>query len=66
MEKHQHWIADDNMKEKCPTFNLIVDRIRRYFGIVIDKTRFNWYKNQEEWKPYHHDAYALNSKSAKT
>ena len=26
----------------------------------VKATRFNWYKNKSEWKPYHHDAAAVD------
>jgi len=56
-----HYIADDklNWKEKCPTFNMVIDRIREYFNMDVKATRFNWYKDLSEWKPYHHDAAAV-------
>jgi hypothetical protein len=61
-------IADDKKgwKKKCPTFNMIVDRIRDYFNIDIKATRFNWYKDSLHWKPYHHDAAAVKPDKAKT
>jgi hypothetical protein len=27
-------------------------------------TRFNWYRDNYEWKPYHHDAAAIDKKKA--
>ena len=56
-----HYIADDklNWKEKCPTFTMVIDKIREYFNMDIKATRFNWYKDLSEWKPYHHDAAAV-------
>ena len=32
----------------------------------IKATRFNWYRNSKEWKPFHHDAAAVDPKKAKT
>lgn len=63
-----HWIADDHMKWKsqCPTFTTIIDRIKQYFRMDVKATRLNWYRNSEEWKPYHHDAAAIDEKKAKT
>ena len=62
-----HLIADDNIhwKEKVPTFGIILDRIRDYFGIDIKSTRLNWYKDSSDWKPYHHDAAAIKEHIAK-
>jgi hypothetical protein len=28
--------------------------------------RFNWYRDLKEWKPYHHDAAAVDPRKAKT
>jgi len=63
-----HWIADDHMKWKadCPTFKLIIERIAAYFRMDIKATRLNWYRDSSEWKPYHHDAAAIDEKKAKT
>lgn len=63
-----HWIADDSTgwKKQCPTFTAVVDRIRKYFDMDIKATRFNWYKDTSEWKPYHHDAAAVKPDKAKT
>eukprot|EP00096_Caligus_rogercresseyi_P004466 TRINITY_DN1873_c1_g1_i1.p1 TRINITY_DN1873_c1_g1~~TRINITY_DN1873_c1_g1_i1.p1 ORF type:complete len:363 (+),score=88.25 TRINITY_DN1873_c1_g1_i1:114-1202(+) len=62
-----HLIADDNQpwKEKCPTFSLVIDRIANYFQMDVKATRFNWYRDASEWKPYHHDAAAIKPKIAK-
>ena len=56
-----HLIADDhlNWKEKVPTFQYIVECIERYFVMNIKSTRFNYYKDSSDWKPYHHDAAAV-------
>jgi hypothetical protein len=63
-----HWIADDSTgwKKQCPTFTAVVDRLRKYFNMDIKATRFNWYKDTSEWKPYHHDAAAVKPDKAKT
>ena len=63
-----HVIADDkrNWKEKCPTFSYVVDRMRDYFDMDIKATRFNWYRNTSEWKPFHHDAAAVKPDKART
>ncbi len=62
-----HMIADDhlNWKSKCPTFNMIIETISKYFKMDIKATRFNWYRDGKEWKPYHHDAAAIDPKKAK-
>ena len=62
-----HLIADDHLywKEKCPTFGLVLDRISKYFKMDIKSTRFNYYKDTSQWKPFHHDAAAINPQKAK-
>lgn len=63
-----HYIADDKKgwKEKCPTFQLVIDRITDYFGMHVQATRFNWFRTTEEWKPFHHDAAAVKPEKART
>ena len=63
-----HLIADDKIgwKKHCPTFNRIIGDIRDYFRMDIKATRFNWYRSTEEWKPYHHDAAAIDPKKSET
>ena len=63
-----HLIADDglNWKNDCPIFTSIIDKIKNYFQMDIKATRFNWYQDQTEWKPYHHDAAAIKPEKAKT
>lgn len=63
-----HLIADDHLgwKSKCPTFKMVIDRIKNFFDMDIKATRFNWYKNTEQWKPYHHDAAAVKKDKMNT
>lgn len=65
--ENSHLIADDhlNWKQRCPIFNMILDRAEHYFSMDIKATRFNWYKNTEQWKPFHKDAAALKPEKAK-
>ena len=62
-----HVIADDSKawKEKCPTFSWVVETMATYFDMDVKATRLNWYRNSEEWKPFHHDAAAMKEKFAK-
>lgn len=62
-----HYIVDDKLKWKdsCPTFNKVLERIKAYFNVEIKATRFNYYKDTSQWKPYHHDAAALKEDKAK-
>jgi len=63
-----HYIADDklNWKSKCPTFHLVLDRLKTFFNVQIKATRFNLYKDSNQWKPFHHDAAAFDEKKANT
>jgi hypothetical protein len=63
-----HLIADDHMnfKAKCPTFLNVLDRIRDYFKMDIKATRFNLYRDDKDWKPFHFDAAAVKPDKAKT
>jgi len=56
-----HLIADDNLnwKDNAPTFSYVLDKLKKYFNIDIKSTRLNWYKDTNDWKPYHHDAAAI-------
>eukprot|EP00758_Cryptobia_borreli_P004542 Tbor_TRINITY_DN4443_c0_g1::TRINITY_DN4443_c0_g1_i1::g.7898::m.7898 len=62
-----HWIADDSAewKKECSVFNSVVDRITQFFGMKVNATRLNMYKDTSEWKPFHHDAAALKPHIAK-
>ena len=40
--------------------------MRDYFGMDIKATRFNWYKDNQDWKPYHRDSAAIDERKAKT
>jgi hypothetical protein len=63
-----HWIADDSTgwKRDCPTFSAVVKRLQEFLGMTVNATRFNWYTDTSEWKPFHHDAAAVKPHMAKT
>lgn len=63
-----HYIADDKLKWKdsCPTFNKVLQDIIKYFNVTIKATRFNWYLDSDQWKPFHHDSAAFDPKKAET
>lgn len=63
-----HTIADDkeNWKRNCPLFNSIISKIETYFNMDIKATRFNWYKDTNDWKPFHHDAAAVKPEKSLT
>ena len=62
-----HLIADDHLdwKKSCPTFNMVIEKMKNYFDMDIKATRFNWYRNSSDWKPFHHDAAAVKPHIAK-
>jgi len=63
-----HTIADDRLgpwKEKCPTLQMIFKKVANYFDMDVKATRFNWYKDNSDYKPLHHDAAALDTRKAK-
>lgn len=63
-----HLIADDHTrwKDHAPTFAMILERVRSFFQMDIQATRFNWYQDTSQWKPFHHDAAAIKPKQAAT
>ena len=62
-----HLIADDHLswKKSCPTFTMVVDRMRNYFKMDIKATRFNYYQDASHFKPMHFDASAVKPEKAK-
>lgn len=62
-----HFIADDHTpwKKNAPTFAMVIDRLRSFFGMDIKATRFNWYKDTAQWKPFHFDASSVKPEKAK-
>jgi len=63
-----HLIADDKRqwKKHCPTFAWVVDKLADYFDMNVQATRLNWYRDTNEWKPFHHDAAAVKPDKART
>jgi hypothetical protein len=63
-----HYIADDHkhFKDKCPTFLMVVDKLKEYFKCDVKATRFNWYSDDSQFKPLHFDAAAVDPAKAKT
>ena len=54
--------------KNCPTYESIQKRLCEYFKIDPKSagTRFNWYKDSSDWKPFHNDSAAYNPGRAKT
>jgi hypothetical protein len=63
-----HLIADDKLgwKQYSPTFKFILERLQYYFNVNIKATRFNWYQDTNQWKPFHFDAAAFDPKKRET
>ena len=59
-----HLIADDHRKwkEHCPTFNMVICRLKEVFKMDIKATRLNWYRDSDHWKPFHHDKSFIDPK----
>eukprot|EP00434_Breviolum_minutum_P005061 symbB.v1.2.004466.t1/scaffold249.1/size274694/25 len=53
--------------EGSKTYQAIVKRMCEYFSIAPGTrgTRFNWYRDGSDWKPFHHDSAAFNIKRAR-
>jgi len=49
------------------TYQRVLDRLAQYFSIGQQNrgTRFNWYRDGSDWKPFHHDSAAFNPSRAK-
>jgi hypothetical protein len=54
--------------EGSPTYRKIIETMCDYFAIATGNrgTRFNWYRDGADWKPFHHDSAAFNEQRAKT
>lgn len=51
-----------------PTFQKILSEVAQYFSVAdltSIGTRFNWYRDSNDWKPFHHDSAAFNRDRAK-
>ena len=70
-----HLIADDKLrvkyggnslswKDNVPTFNMIIERIAKFFNMKVMATRYNYYKDSTQWKPFHKDAAAVKPDKA--
>lgn len=62
-----HLIVNDKTawKDKCPTFNFVVNKIKEFFDMDIQATRLNVYRDTSQWKPFHHDSAYVNPEKAK-
>jgi hypothetical protein len=68
-EKGAEWISwheGAHLISKNPAgsaaYQMIQEKIAKYFDIPMTSvgTRFNWYRDSSDWKPYHHDSAAFN------
>lgn len=62
-----HLIVDDKQdwKCKCPTFNLVINRIKEYFNMKVQSTRFNIFTDTHQYKSLHFDASKIKPHIAK-
>ena len=53
--------------KNCPTYEALLQKMCAYFKIDPAKagTRFNWYRDSSDWKPFHNDSAAYNPGRAK-
>jgi hypothetical protein len=60
-----HLISKNPTESK--TFQMIQAKISDYFSIPNKSvgTRFNWYRDSSDWKPFHHDSAAFNPERAR-
>jgi len=60
-----HLISKD--PSASTTFQMIQNKMAAYFEISMQSvgTRFNWYVNSSDWKPFHHDSAAFNFERAR-
>ena len=42
------------------TFCEIIDKVSNNFNVQVIQTRLNYYKDNSDWKPYHHDSHAYS------
>ncbi|ETW02484.1 hypothetical protein H310_05985 [Aphanomyces invadans] len=51
----------------CPTYEDVLKRTGEYFNMKQGSqgTRFNWYRDSSNWKPFHHDSAAYNPHRAR-
>jgi len=67
----QSWHEGAHLISKNPvgseTFEMVIEKLCEYFSIRRKSvgTRFNWYRDSSDWKPFHHDSAAYNPKRAK-
>lgn len=66
--KGTHLIANDkvNWKELCPTFNMVISRLKDVFKMDVKATRLNWYRDPDHWKAFHFDSARVNPNKALT
>lgn len=58
----QSWHEGAHLISKNPvgseTFEMVIEKLCEYFSIRRKSvgTRFNWYRDSSDWKPFHHDS----------
>lgn len=54
--------------EGSKLYHKVLDKCAKFFAVTEGNrgTRFNWYRDGSDWKPFHHDSAAFNPQRAKT
>ena len=67
------WHEGAHLISKCPdsspTYQMVLKKMLTYYNIDTTMpygTRFNWYVDCSDWKPFHHDSAAFNEFRAKS
>ena len=48
-----------------PSLDRIVKTVEQYFNMKVSSTQINWFRDTQDWKPYHFNVSALNPEKAK-
>jgi len=73
-EKNAEWISwhegchlVTKGPEASPTYKSLLQQLTAYFNLRNGSqgTRFNWYRDGKDWKPFHHDSAAFNPQRAR-
>jgi hypothetical protein len=66
------WHEGAHLLSQNPTgskmYQHVLDKMCEYFAVAEKNrgTRFNWYRDGSDWKPFHHDSAAFNPQRAQT
>jgi len=57
MSESVNWTQHMKVETPGETFNYIVDKLAHDFNIKVMNTRLNYYRDNSDWKPFHHDSH---------